>query len=60
MNNTYNQIKVTISAEAAEKLENMISYYDYHGVENMIEKRPGFVAEDFGEVLNILKSVLGA
>lgn len=48
-----------ISTEAAEKLENMISYYDYHGIENMIEKRPEFVAEDFGEVLSILESILG-
>lgn len=59
MNNTYNQIKVTISAEAVEKFENMISYYNYHGIENMIEKRPEFVSEDFGEVLSILESILG-
>lgn len=49
---------VKISIEAAEKLENMISYYDYHGIENMIENKPGFVIDDFSEVLDILKTVL--
>lgn len=51
--------EIITNAEAVEKFENMISYYNYHGIENMIEKRPEFVAEDFGEVLNILESILG-
>lgn len=49
---------VKISTEAAEKLENMIYYYDCHGVEKMVEKRSDFVVDDFSEVLNILKTVL--
>lgn len=56
---TTNNMKIIkINTEAAEKLENMIFYYDCHGIENMIEKRPNFVIDDFTEVLDILKTVL--
>ena len=43
-----------MSNELKERIENLISYYDYHGIENMIENKPGFVADDFKHLLQAL------
>lgn len=43
-----------MSQELQERIENLISYYDQHGIEEMIEQRPGFVADDFGHLLKAL------
>lgn len=44
-----------MSNELKERIENLISYYDHHGIENMIEKKPGFVADDFKHLLKALE-----
>lgn len=40
-----------MSEQLKENIQNLISYYGYHGIESMIETHPGFVAEDFGKLL---------
>lgn len=44
-----------MSNELKERIENLISYYGHHGIENMIEKKPGFVADDFKHLLAALE-----
>lgn len=44
-----------MSNELKERIENLISYYSHHGIENMIEKKPGFVADDFKYLLAALE-----
>ena len=51
-------IKMKLSPEMQELIENMISYYDYHHIEIMINKRPEFVIDDFKELLKILADAL--
>lgn len=47
-----------MSDELKERIENLISYYDQHGIEEMIEKRPGFVVDDFSHLLKALEKEL--
>ncbi len=49
---------ITIAAADAEKLEMLVSYYDFHTVERIHEKRPGFVVDDLTTILEILKKAL--
>lgn len=51
-------MNVTIKPEDAEMIENMILYYEHHGVENMNNKRPAFVIEDFNKILETLKNIM--
>lgn len=44
--------------EKIEKLEDIIIYYKCLGVENMLNKRPEFVKDDFELVLKILEEIL--
>lgn len=46
-----------IGAEDLETIENMIFYYDHHGVENMNKRRPDFVEDDFSKLLAILNTI---
>lgn len=48
----------TISTEYAEMIENMILYYDRHGIGNMIENHPQFVNQDFNKILETLKNIM--
>lgn len=50
-----NNLKIT--PEDLETIENMIFYYDYHGVENVNKKHPGFVEDDFSKILAILNTI---
>lgn len=47
-----NNLKIT--PEDLETIENLISYYAFHGVENMNNRHPGFVEDDFTKLLRIL------
>jgi len=40
-----------LSDTLKERIAQLISYYHYHGIEDMIKKHPGFVADDFGKLL---------
>ena len=51
-------MNVTIKPEDAEMIENMILYYEYHGIGNMIENHPQFVNQDFNKILETLKNIL--
>lgn len=46
-----------ISPEDLETIENMIFYYDHHGVENINEKHPGWLEDDFSKLLAILNNI---
>lgn len=50
--------KITMSTEDAEKLEMLVSYYDFHTVERIHKKRPEFVEDDLTTILEILKKAL--
>ncbi len=47
-----------VTPEHEETITNMIYYYKHHGVDNMIEKHPGFVATDMQTLLNILADIM--
>ena len=49
--------KIPVTAATAERLENLVYYYQRHGVEKMIEQHKGFVIEDFEMVLKILEII---
>lgn len=42
-----------------ERIENLIRYYEIHGVKRLLEKHPDFVVDDFTELLAALKSIMG-
>lgn len=47
-----------MSDELKELAEQQISYYRYHGVGNMIKSKPGFVEQDYEELLKALEKEL--
>lgn len=47
-----------MSKDTKEEIKNLISYYNYHKVEKMIVKRPGFVVDDFKKLLAIMEAEL--
>lgn len=47
-----------MSPELRELVEQQISYYGYHGVGNMIKSQPGFVEDDYQELLKALEKEL--
>ena len=51
-------MNVTIKPEDAEMIENMILYYEHHGIKNMIENHPHFVIEDFTKILKALENII--
>ena len=48
----------TITPEQEETLTNMVYYYRHHGVDEMIEKHPGFVATDLQTLLDALAEIM--
>ena len=47
----------TITPEELETIENMIGYYDRFSVEDLITRRPEWVADDFNKILAILANI---
>lgn len=47
-----------MSQELKELIEQQVSYYRHHGVGAMIERKPGFVEEDFTKLLKMLEEEL--
>lgn len=56
--NTTNFEYLVLTDTEYKKIENMISYYDFHKVERIQKKHPGFVTEDFNELLAALKKIM--
>ena len=50
--------KILLTSEEAEKLENFVYYYANHGVENIQERKPGFLVDDMTSILSILAEKL--
>jgi hypothetical protein len=44
-----------MSAELREHIQSLISYYDYHKADRLVETHPGFVVEDLTELLKRLE-----
>lgn len=49
---------ITVTAATADRLENLVYYYRHHTVEKIQERHPGFIVDDFEQVLKILSIVL--
>ena len=47
----------TITPEELETIENMIGYYDRFSIEDLITRRPDWVADDFNKILAILANI---
>ena len=47
----------TITPEELETIENMIGYYDRISIEDLITRRPDWVANDFNKILAILENI---
>jgi hypothetical protein len=43
-----------MSDELKDNIRGLINYYEHHGVGQMIETHPGFVADDFSKLLEDL------
>lgn len=50
----------SVAPEDLETIENMISYYNHHGVNNIHERHAGFVVDDLEKLLAILETVFQA
>lgn len=50
----WNRGAILMSDELTEKIKDLVHYYNHHTVEKMVEKHPGFVAEDFSKLLEML------
>ena len=53
MKNNYN-----ITPEELDTIENMLCYYEHHTVEEIAEKYPHFVTEDFKKILEALENII--
>ena len=49
--------KYNITADQLEKIDQLVSYYNCHGVENIHEKHPYFIVEDFQKLLKIVEAI---
>lgn len=47
----------TITPEELETIENMIGYYNRISIEDLITRRPDWVASDFNKILAILENI---
>ncbi len=47
-----------MSDELKERIQQLISYYDHHTIEAILEKHPGFVVDDFSHLLKALEKEL--
>lgn len=48
----------TITSEELDTIENTLCYYSYHTVEEIAEKYPQFVTEDFKKILETLENII--
>lgn len=53
MKNNYN-----ITTEELDTIENMLCYYEHHTIEEIAEKYPHFVIEDFKKILETLNNII--
>ena len=49
---------LVLTGNEFEKIESLIRYYEIHGVERLLKKHPGFVIDDFTELLAALKGIM--
>ena len=47
-----------MSDQLKENIQNLIHYYNHHGIEQMVKTHPSFVVEDFTKLLKELESVI--
>lgn len=52
-------MNITIDTETVDYLKNTISYYEHHKVDKLVESHKGFVVDDFTNLLDKLKEILG-
>ena len=50
--------KFNITTDQQEKIEQLVSYYNHHGVENIQEKHPSFIVQDFQDLLKIVEAII--
>ena len=48
----------TITAGELDTIENTLCYYSYHTPEEIAEKSPHFITEDFKKILETLESII--
>ena len=48
----------TITPEELDTIENTLCYYSYHTPEEIAEKYPHFITEDFKKILEALKNII--
>lgn len=48
----------TITPEELDTIENALCYYSYHTVDEIAEKYPHFVTEDFKKILETLENII--
>ena len=48
----------TITPEEFEVIDNMILYYQYHGVDNIAGKHPEWVNDDLEKLLTTLNTII--
>ena len=50
--------KYNITADQLENIEQLVSYYHRFNVEDIQEKHPGFIVEDFWKLLKIVEEII--
>lgn len=50
--------KFNITTNQLEKIEQLVTYYNHHGVENIHEKHPSFIVQDFQDLLKIVEAII--
>lgn len=48
----------TITADELDTIENTLCFYSYHTVEEIAEKYPQFITEDFKKILEALENII--
>lgn len=48
----------TITADELNTIEDTLCYYSHHTVEEIAEKYPHFITEDFKKILEALKNII--
>lgn len=48
----------TITSEELDTIENTLCYYSHHTPEEIAEKYPGFLIEDFKKILDALENII--
>lgn len=50
--------KYNITTDQLEKIEQLVLYYHRFSVEDIQEKHPGFIVEDFQKLLKIVEEII--